>query len=177
MRSDGQEGFIPSGFVYPADNILQSNGKSTTNQTAYNSMTNPQSDVRQLQQQDPQADINANNETNCQSHNLQLGQTAIGHIPMQNGNDSQMTIINGTSNTEANSGGNTQAQSPGGQQQQTMAGASEDLRYHGTELVMLYDYKVRQNLIISSIHRFACNQYQINKFYIHSRFYFDSHFF
>lgn len=23
VRSDGQEGFIPSGFVYPADNVIQ----------------------------------------------------------------------------------------------------------------------------------------------------------
>lgn len=107
-------------------------------------MTNQQNDARQLQQQDQPADIIVNNETNCQSHNLQLGQTGVGHIPMQNaGNDSQMTIINGTSNTDANNGGNTQIQSSG-QQQQSMVGASEDLRYHGTELVMLYDYKVTE---------------------------------
>lgn len=28
MRSDGQEGFIPSGFVYPAENILQNQDKT-----------------------------------------------------------------------------------------------------------------------------------------------------
>ena len=25
VRSNGQEGFIPSGFVYPADNVIQGN--------------------------------------------------------------------------------------------------------------------------------------------------------
>lgn len=28
VRSDGQEGFIPSGFVYPAENILQNQDKT-----------------------------------------------------------------------------------------------------------------------------------------------------
>lgn len=109
-------------------------------------MTNQQTDARQLQQQEQQqADLIANNENNCQSLNLQLG-TAIGHIPMLNtGNDPQMAILNGTGNINSN-GGNTQAlsgqQLQQQQQQQSIVGATEDLRYHGTELVMLYDYKV-----------------------------------
>lgn len=30
VRSDGQEGFIPSGFVYPADNVIQGKEKIST---------------------------------------------------------------------------------------------------------------------------------------------------
>ncbi|KAJ8921021.1 hypothetical protein NQ315_015817 [Exocentrus adspersus] len=70
VRSDGQEGFIPSGFVYPADNVIQGH-LNTTNQNGGNNFAN---------------------QTN--SHTL-TGSTA------------------------------------------------DDLRYHGTELVMLYDYKAQ----------------------------------
>ncbi|XP_058123766.1 SH3 domain-containing protein Dlish isoform X2 [Anopheles ziemanni] len=68
VRSDGQEGFIPSGFVYPAENILQGQAGK------------------------------------------QQGQQGGG----------------------------------GSQQHQQQPGiGSDDLRYHGTELVMLYDYKAQ----------------------------------
>lgn len=138
VRSDGQEGFIPSGFVYPADNILQSNVKSSI-QTPYNGNANQQNDIRQLQQQQHQTDVIANNEMNtCQSQNLPIG-TAIGHISMQNNtNDSQSAIINNSGNNNNSNNANNPSQ-----QQQSIIGASEDLRYHGTELVMLYDYKVK----------------------------------
>ncbi|XP_018331277.1 SH3 domain-containing protein Dlish [Agrilus planipennis] len=66
IRSDGQEGFIPSGFVYPADNVIRG----------------------------------------CNA-NAAAAQNANGSYSMQN-----------TSN-------------------------ADDLRYHGTELVMLYDYKAQ----------------------------------
>lgn len=132
VRSDGQEGFIPSGFVYPADNILQSNGKQTTNQNGYNALTNQQNnDTRQSQH--PITDVN--NESNaCQNHNLPIG-TAIGHVSIQNNN-----VINDQNILNANNT-NSQVQAAQ-QQQQSIVGGSEDLRYHGTELVMLYDYKV-----------------------------------
>lgn len=71
VRSDGQEGFIPSGFVYPADNVIQ--GHLNTN-------TNPN--------------------------------------------------INGTFATQNNS-------------HHINSSTADDLRYHGTELVMLYDYKAQ----------------------------------
>lgn len=79
VRSDGQEGFIPSGFVYPADNVLQqsSHTKSATLQC------------------------------NVQSTQPQVSQPAVA--------------------------------SPAAAQ---IGVGVEDLRYHGTELVMLYDYKV-----------------------------------
>lgn len=135
VRSDGQEGFIPSGFVYPADNILQSNGKQTTNQNGYTALTNQQNDTRQSQHPIP----DANNESNaCQNHNLPIG-TAIGHVLIQNNNVINDQNILNSNNT------NSQVQTAQ-QQQQSIVGGSEDLRYHGTELVMLYDYKV--NLLI-----------------------------
>ncbi|KAK9745068.1 Variant SH3 domain [Popillia japonica] len=70
VRSDGQEGFIPSGFVYPADNVIQGHLNTTSNQ---------------------------NNNTFSSQNNGH-------HINTQSG---------------------------------------DDLRYHGTELVMLYDYKAQ----------------------------------
>ncbi|XP_056630828.1 SH3 domain-containing protein Dlish [Diorhabda carinulata] len=70
VRSDGQEGFIPSGFVYPADNVIQGHLSSTN-------------------------------------------QTGNGAFPNQNNNHSLATST------------------------------ADDLRYHGTELVMLYDYKAQ----------------------------------
>ncbi|KAL5285712.1 hypothetical protein ACFFRR_007416 [Megaselia abdita] len=78
VRSDGQEGFIPSGFVYPADNVLQqAHSKSSTLQC------------------------------NTQSTQPQVNPQAVAPTAAQIG-----------------------------------VGV-EDLRYHGTELVMLYDYKAQ----------------------------------
>ncbi|KAK9888658.1 hypothetical protein WA026_000887 [Henosepilachna vigintioctopunctata] len=71
VRSDGQEGFIPSGFVYPADNVIQGHLNSVTSQN--------------------------------QGNNFATGSNTHHH------------------------------QAQGG----------DDLRYHGTELVMLYDYKAQ----------------------------------
>ncbi|CAG9854906.1 unnamed protein product [Phyllotreta striolata] len=70
VRSDGQEGFIPSGFVYPADNVIQGHLNS--------------------------ANSNGNGNFNNQNNNHSLGTSTV-----------------------------------------------DDLRYHGTELVMLYDYKAQ----------------------------------
>ncbi|KAF6204960.1 hypothetical protein GE061_019127 [Apolygus lucorum] len=72
VRSDGQEGFVPSGFVYPAD-VIQ------------------------------------------------------GHINQMNNNQ---TVTNNTVNSARTQG----PLAPAG---------NDDLRYHGTELVMLYDYKAQ----------------------------------
>lgn len=136
VRSDGQEGFIPSGFVYPADNILQNSTKPSA-QNAYNAAMNQLNDARQLQNQS--TDIIAANDANtCQTHNLQMN-TAIGHV--NNAMNEQTTLIsNGANNNSSNT--NNAVQVSQQQQQQTIIGGSEDLRYHGTELVMLYDYKV-----------------------------------
>ncbi|XP_054262369.1 SH3 domain-containing protein Dlish isoform X3 [Macrosteles quadrilineatus] len=75
VRSDGQEGFVPSGFVYPADVI----------QGHLNQMNNNQ---------------NVNNNT----HNAASAANAPHHLT---------------------------------------TATNDDLRYHGTELVMLYDYKAQ----------------------------------
>lgn len=75
VRSDGQEGFVPSGFVYPADVI----------QGHLNQMNNNQ------------------NNNNATGHSTGAVNTPPHHLT---------------------------------------TAANDDLRYHGTELVMLYDYKV-----------------------------------
>ncbi|XP_034653191.1 SH3 domain-containing protein Dlish [Drosophila subobscura] len=91
MRSDGQEGFVPAGFIYPADS------------------------VRVLQQQ--KAPLNENN---IQHHATLNAMESI----LQQGQQQP------------------QQQQPQQQQQQLGLG-TDDLRYHGTELVMLYDYKAQ----------------------------------
>ncbi|KAL1490634.1 hypothetical protein ABEB36_013295 [Hypothenemus hampei] len=74
VRSDGQEGFIPSGFVYPADNVIQGH-------------------------------------LNAQNH-----QQALGTNTFQNQSNGHAAMT---------------------------SSSADDLRYHGTELVMLYDYKAQ----------------------------------
>lgn len=98
VRSDGQEGFIPSGFVYPADNVLQGSAKSATLVTS------------------PVAPL---------APNFNVSIPANLTSPPHN-------------NTTAGIGNGNVASNP-------MLGGSDDLRYHGTELVMLYDYKVSKN--------------------------------
>lgn len=100
VRSDGQEGFIPSGFVYPAENILQGHGKS-----AIGNITSTA------------AVLNGNS------------------VPVSPTNNNLTNNNINNSNSTNNNNNNTNLQ-------QQMLG-SDDLRYHGTELVMLYDYKVR----------------------------------
>lgn len=140
VRSDGQEGFIPSGFVYPADNILQNNTKPSA-QSAYNSAMNQLNDARQLQNPVSAVDpIVANDANTCQTHNLQMA-TGIGHVNANIADQASM-VINGGANTNSNTTNGQVQVSSSQQQQQSVIGGSEDLRYHGTELVMLYDYKV-----------------------------------
>lgn len=101
MRSDGQEGFIPSGFVYPAENILQNQDKTAV-------LNN--------------ANVNINNNNNP--------------FPAINSNSANLEEV---ANQAIADGLARQQQQPS---QQQIIGA-DDLRYHGTELVMLYDYKVK----------------------------------
>jgi len=100
--SDGQEGFIPSGFVYPADNVLRGNSKSPLGTVQNTTGTSP-----------------TNNTTNVNPTNNNI---------LTNNN------INALS-------------------QLAMTG-SDDLRYHGTELVLLYDYKVRNTAKFHDQQRF-----------------------
>ncbi|XP_055838910.1 SH3 domain-containing protein Dlish [Episyrphus balteatus] len=126
VRSDGQEGFIPSGFVYPADSVLQSKP------------IGGQSPAKHLN-----PDLCANNGVVGNNNN---------NNPLQNG---QIGPPSNTANAPAVGGGNGQLAQPmnnncgtlqaaagGGPPQQLGVGA-DDLRYHGTELVMLYDYKAQ----------------------------------
>lgn len=111
VRSDGQEGFIPSGFVYPADNVLQKASQLTNNNATetLQPAANDNSNSTPNNGQPNEATANANNANNLNS----------------NGNSAQMP-----------------QQPQHQQQQQPVISGSDDLRYHGTELVMLYDYKV-----------------------------------
>ncbi|XP_018899996.1 SH3 domain-containing protein Dlish [Bemisia tabaci] len=81
VRSDNQEGFVPSGFVYPAD-VIQ------------------------------------------------------GHLNQMNSNNNQPMTGNSTNHTATSCVVNNTSHHLGTAQ-------NEDLRYHGTELVMLYDYKAQ----------------------------------
>lgn len=110
VRSDGQEGFIPSGFVYPADNVLQQNSSKPI--------------------------IGATTIETQQTKNIN-----------ENITNSHAIAVHGAGNVllTGNLANNGNANNP--HNQATVVNGSEDLRYHGTELVMLYDYKVgnRQN--------------------------------
>ncbi|XP_069953650.1 SH3 domain-containing protein Dlish isoform X3 [Cherax quadricarinatus] len=86
LRSDGQEGFVPSGFVYPADVI--------------------------------------------QDHLEQGGGTTGGGVMVG-------TIHGGLGNVGGHQLGY------GASQHHINPGNSDDLRFHGSELVMLYDYKAQ----------------------------------
>lgn len=105
MRSDGQEGFIPSGFVYPAENILQNQDKNAVLNNANVNLNN----------NNPFPAINVNNNTNSANLEEVANQAMADGLARQQQQPSQQQII-----------------------------GADDLRYHGTELVMLYDYKVRK---------------------------------
>ncbi|ETN61650.1 hypothetical protein AND_006682 [Anopheles darlingi] len=106
VRSDGQEGFIPSGFVYPAENILQG-----------------QSGKQQQQQQ-------------------QQGVNSLDVTLSPMGGGGNMTI-NASQHQQHQQQQHQQQQQQQHQQQSQPGIGSDDLRYHGTELVMLYDYKAQ----------------------------------
>ncbi|XP_011292764.2 SH3 domain-containing protein Dlish [Musca domestica] len=114
VRSDGQEGFVPSAFIYPADSVLQtqqklmenslskSNGQISTGSGAAQGNLNSLSQPVTM----PSANTNGGVENTLQPTQQQQQQT------QQNSQ-------------------NSTAQIP-----------ADDVRY-GTELVMLYDYKAQ----------------------------------
>lgn len=121
VRSDGQEGFVPSAFVYPAENILQ----------------NP----------DPLAPINIVNNTSTATavNNINNNGAAGGNL-MSLSNNPQISTVNNNF-MPANNVNSMQScqlqpilQDPAPQLLPTV---HDDSRYHGTELVMLYDYKAQ----------------------------------
>ena len=123
VRSDGQEGFVPSAFIYPADSVLQTQQKLLENNL---------------------------NKTNTQLTNDLLS----GSGPTQGNLNSLSQPVVISSNSLENS---LQQQQQQQQQQQNSQNSAQipadDLRY-GTELVMLYDYKVRQSLEMVELIKF-----------------------
>ncbi|XP_054739825.1 SH3 domain-containing protein Dlish [Anastrepha obliqua] len=135
VRSDGQEGFIPSAFVFPAESVLQTQQKilnacgaaqdagvgvvsagGATNNGVHKSQT-------QLNLELTAANLNGNLNS--------LGQTLTTPVAQLDA-----TCINSLQQQQQNAAQHQQ------QQQMGSIGA-DDLRYHGTELVMLYDYKAQ----------------------------------
>ncbi|CAD7015403.1 SH3 domain-containing protein Dlish [Ceratitis capitata] len=141
VRSDGQEGFIPAAFVFPAESVLQTQqkmlnacgpaqdgvgggggvgggviGATNVNNAIHKSQT-------QLNLELTAANLNSNLTSLGQTLTTSAGQldaVCINTLQQQNSAQHQQ------------------------QQQQQIGGIStDDLRYHGTELVMLYDYKAQ----------------------------------
>lgn len=118
MRTDGQEGFVPSAFVYPAENILQNqdplapvnNLNSTSNATAVNNLNNNGA---------------AGGNLMSLSNNTQIATNTANFMPASNIQPCQLQQL---------------PQEPA---QQMLPNVQDDSRYHGTELVMLYDYKAQ----------------------------------
>lgn len=114
MRTDGQEGFVPSAFVYPAENILQTqdpllsvNNLSTSNATAVvNNVNNGASGGNLLS-------LSNNTQLNALSNN-------VNFIPASNINAPQCQL-----------------------QPIPQEPAQHLLANVQTELVMLYDYKAQ----------------------------------
>lgn len=118
VRSDGQEGFIPSAFVYPAENILQ-----TQEMLASNSTVNVQSTTQ----------TNGNN--NVGGNLMSLSAPQIVPTAVVTTNEVNFMATGPLNNNQ------TCQQQPAAAQ--IVQAGQDDLRYHGTELVMLYDYKAQ----------------------------------
>lgn len=119
VRTDGQEGFVPSAFVYPAENILQN--------------------------QDPQSPVNNLSTSNATAVNNINSNGASGGNLMSLSNNVHMNVMNNNFIPASNMN-NQQCQLQQVSQepaQQMLTNVQDDSRYHGTELVMLYDYKAQ----------------------------------
>lgn len=125
VRSDGQEGFIPSGFVYPAEHFMQATAKAA-------------------HMSDGSACVTAQQTMITQANGVPANPTMLGnggHLDMTNANliggMVGVAVANAAAlaSTAVNGNGMVQAQTPA-------ADGVDEMRYSGTELVMLYDYKV-----------------------------------
>lgn len=132
VRSDGQEGFIPSAFVFPAESVLQTQQK----------MLNVCGTV-----QDAGGLIGGANTNNNAVHKSQTQQNLELTAANLNSNLTSLsqTLTTSAAQLDATCLSNLQQQNAAQHQQQQQIGSisADDLRYHGTELVMLYDYKVK----------------------------------
>lgn len=126
VRSDGQEGFIPAAFVYPAESVLQ------TQQKLLNACAGLESHAA------------ASNGLGLSHSNKQLNKEQNGKL---GGNLNSLGKAITTGSGLIDTAGCINALQPQQQQQQLQQNpqqigiGTEDF-YHGTELVMLYDYKV-----------------------------------
>lgn len=108
VRSDGLEGFVPSGFVYPAD-VLQS----------------------------------------------KYLDSLLNFVPIHL--YSNFFFLEMTSNLAASSSNNTNNGNSSSNPTSGLVSANpvsnfnEEMRFHGTELVMLYDYKVKDLLFLKIV--------------------------
>lgn len=119
VRTDGQEGFVPSAFVYPAENILQ-------NQDALAPVTN----------------MNGNS-TATALNNINNNGAAGGNL-MSLSNNPQMNVTNSFMPASNINSQPCQLQPILQEPAQMLPNAHDDSRnFHGTELVMLYDYKAQ----------------------------------
>lgn len=101
VRSDGQEGFVPSAFIYPADSVLQTQQKLMENNLSKTGQVGSSSGTAQ-------------GNLNSLSQPVTLNNNSVVENSLQQQHQQQQNA----------------AQIP-----------ADDVRY-GTELVMLYDYKV-----------------------------------
>jgi hypothetical protein len=131
VRSDGQEGFIPSGFVYPAENILQNQQKLMNNEILNSVCVTSNTE-------------NLNEKSQLPSNGIMVGNSnSIDRIEEGNKTNVDEKVV-----ATCNTGNAVEIENltcnnfnPAAQVPQIFG--SDDLRYHGTELVMLYDYKVK----------------------------------
>lgn len=133
VRSDGQEGFIPSGFVYPAEHFMQANAKAQLNGNGLG--------VQQTLPNQP------NGNAVIQGQTAMLGNNNINNGNMGMNTNLAGTMVNGNANVVGPNGAPLNGNSNGIVQAQTQqVEGMDEMRYSGTELVMLYDYKVRKHI-------------------------------
>lgn len=164
VRTDGQEGFVPSAFVYPAENILQNQDllAMTAPATSTNNINNCNTNSNNPVNASNGNFLNYNNAaTSHQAPHHQILQQPHQQVQQPLPHIQQQQHFNPTTSSNAlslptiNNGTFQQCQALQQQQQhqlhqqpavmpsQNELGSEDDLRYHGTELVMLYDYKAQ----------------------------------
>lgn len=124
-------GFVPSAFVYPAENILQNQDTNATTTNSSTAMIAPTTTATTTNTLNPNG--NATGSGNFLSYN---------NIAAQQQQHAQQSQFNPTvsNNLTINNNPNTLPCQP---QLPCELSSQDDLRYHGTELVMLYDYKAQ----------------------------------
>lgn len=146
VRSDGQEGFIPSGFVYPADHFLQANAKVATlngGQTL-TAQAPPAPNLNGHPNVGQPAAINGNVNMAITNGilNGNMANAATAAVAAATAATAAAANNNNTNNNNNNNINNNNINNDIVQTQAMEA--VDELRYHGTELVMLYDYRVSQ---------------------------------